>query len=155
MNRWWGSKDDSERQAGDRDSRAARRTLSRFNIPSSLSDSGDDADFGDCETSFRHNLDGEGGDIEDMDATQRAAAELARQRALPVDESDFENDPESWKKEIRAKFEPHDVTYWFNTVEAQLKKHGINRQWDKKDALVTVLPDNIIEECKPILRLTQ
>ena len=145
MNRWWGSKEDSERQVGERSSRAARRTLSRLNLPSSPSDSGDEVDFRDCDTSFHLNLDGEGGDIDIMDAAQRAAAELARQRALPVDESDFENDPDSWKKEIRAKFDPHDVTYWFNTVEAQLKKHGINRQWDKKDAVVTVFPDNIIE----------
>ena len=145
MNRWFGTTDDSEKQASARNQRAARRTIAKLSIPTSPSVSDDD--FNDCETSFRHNLDGEGGEPDDMDADQAAAAaaaELNRQRSLPVDESDFENDPDSWKKEVKAKFDPHDVTYWFNTVESQLKKHGINRQWDKKDAIVTILPDNII-----------
>ena len=155
MNRWPGSRSDSDRQASERSSRAARRTLSRLDIPETGSDSGED-NFDDCETSFHHNLDGEGGDLDDsMDAAQRAAAELARQRSLPVEDADFENDPDSWKKEVKAKFDQHDVTFWFNTVESQLKKHGINRQWDKKDAIVAILPENIVEECKPILRLSQ
>ena len=47
------------------------------------------------------------------------------------------------------------MNYWFNATESQIKKFGINEQWSKKDAIVTMLPDDVIEECKPILRLTQ
>ena len=36
-----------------------------------------------------------------------------------------------------------------------MKKFGINRQWDKKDAIIPLLPESIVEECMPILRLTQ
>ena len=84
-----------------------------------------------------------------------AAAELARQQALPVEDADFENDPKSWEKELKLKFDKNDVKYWFNVTEAEMKKFGINRQWDKKNALATMLPADITEEVKPILRLTQ
>ena len=70
-------------------------------------------------------------------------------------DSDFNNDEDSWKKEIKIKYDPHDVEYWFNSVEAQMKKFGINRQWDKKDSILPLLPSEVIEECKPLLRLSE
>lgn len=155
MNRWWGSAEDSEQQAGDRNSRAARRTLARQVVVSSGSE--DNAPFYNANDQSLSipNLDGEDDEVieaADMDA---AARELARQRALPVDQADFENDVDSWKKEIKLKFNVSDVTYWFNSVEADMKKFGINKQWDKKDAIIPLLPESIVEECMPILRLTQ
>ena len=36
-----------------------------------------------------------------------------------------------------------------------MKTAGINRQWDKKNSIVPLLPDEIVEELKPLLRLTQ
>ena len=69
------------------------------------------------------------------------AAELARQKALPVDTSNYDNDPDSWKKEIKIKFDQHDVNYWFNSIESQMHKYGINLQWSKKDAIIPVLPE--------------
>lgn len=36
-----------------------------------------------------------------------------------------------------------------------MKKFGINRQWDKKDAIIPLLPPEVVEELKPLLRLTQ
>ena len=151
MNRWWGGATDSDKQANERNSRAARRIISQQQKEQSLILSSDEDDYADCDTSgIFGGLDGADELPEDM-----AAAELARQRALPVDESDFENDPESWKKELKLKFEPHDIHYWFNSVESQLKKYGINRQWDKKDAIVPLLPEEVVDEIKPLLRLTQ
>ena len=151
MNRWPGSADDSARQASDRDSRAARRYLAQ--IPQVTSDSDDD--FRDCETSLLFSGDGADDLEESLNSSDMNATELARQKALPVEDADFENDSESWKKEIKVKFDQNDVKFFFNSVEAQMKKHGINRQWDKKDSILPLLPDKIIEECKPILRLTQ
>ena len=57
-----------------------------------------------------------------VDAAQAAAAELARQRALPFEDADFENHADSWEKELKIKFQHHDVEYWFNKTEAQMKK---------------------------------
>merc|ERR1711994_675687 len=82
------------------------------------------------------------------------AAELAAQKALPVADASFPDDEDAWKKEIKIKYDK-DVKYWFNAVEGQMKKFGINTQWSKKDAILPLLPENIIDECKPILRLTQ
>ena len=151
MFRWSGSSQDSDQQAADRNSRAARRTIAQQqSIISSGSE--DEAPFADANDHSIHlNLDGEPGEPDEADM----AAELARQRGLPVEDADFENDAESWKKEIKLKFNIQDVTYWFNSVEADMKKFGINRQWDKKDAIVPLLPESIVEECMPILRLTQ
>ena len=47
MNRWWGNSADAERQAGERSSRAARRTIS--SLPVVQSDS--EEDYLDCDTS--------------------------------------------------------------------------------------------------------
>ena len=30
-----------------------------------------------------------------------------------------------------------------------------NKQWDRKDAIVPLLPEHITEECKPLLRLSE
>ena len=156
MNRWWGSSADSDKQSSERDSRAARRTLRTF--PQIPSDSSED-EFNDCDTSLLFSGDGQNDLVEsddDMDQqAAAAAAKLARQKALPVDQADFENDPDSWKKELKLKFDKSDVKYWFNAIEAQMKKYGINRQWDKKNAVAEMLPADVTEEMKPILRLTE
>ena len=36
-----------------------------------------------------------------------------------------------------------------------MKRYGINRQWDKKNAVAEMLPVDVTEEMKPILRLTE
>ena len=36
-----------------------------------------------------------------------------------------------------------------------MRTFGINRQWSKKDAVIPLLPESVVEECKPILRLTE
>ena len=162
MNRWWGSSNDSAKQASERDRRAAKRFI---NTLPDLSDS-EEENFNDCETSINnksiYQLDGDADSESDtnsnadmVDAAAAAAAELARQRALPVSQSDFQDDPEAWKKEIKLKFDQTDVQYWFNSVESLMKKYGINQQWSKKDAIVALLPDDVVEELKPILRLSQ
>ena len=156
MFRWTGNKDDSEKQAADRSSRAARRTIASLPIPVLSSD--EEVEFNDCETSFAGagipNLDGND-DEPEMDAAQRAAAELQRQRALPIEDANYESHEDAWKKEVKLKFDLNDVKYTFNAVESQFKKFGINSQWDKKDALVSILPEAVIDECKPILRLSE
>ena len=150
MNRWWGNDKVSAEQASARSQRAARRTIKSLNIPV-LSESDDE--YAECNTSIQQ-VDGADDDAM-ADAAARAAAELARQKALPFEESDYENHEEAWKKELKLKFDPQDVKYWFNSVEADMKKYGINRQWDKKNAIKPMLPDNVIDELKPILRLTE
>ena len=156
MQRWFGTQADSDRQTADRNSRAARRTIAQQ--PTIPSDSSGD-EYNDCDTSLIFGVDG-ADDVDDSSAemavtAQQAAAELARQRALPIEDSDFDNDPASWEKELKLKFDAHDVEYWFNQTESQMKKYGINRQWDKKDAIIPMLPAEIVEEVKPLLRLTQ
>ena len=157
MHRWWGNSAESDKQAGERNSRAARRSIRDLHL--NLSSDDEEDVYADCDTSgIFGGLDGNDDIVDevDMDAqAAAAAAELARQRALPVEDSDFDNDPEAWKKELKLKFEPHDVLYWFNSVEAQMVKFGINSQWDKKDAILPLLPENVIEECKPMLRLSK
>ena len=149
MNRWLGSTSDSASQASQRDQRAARRIIQSLPSPASASDE----EFEECDTSFSAhlNLDGD----PSSDVMTEAAAELARQRALPVEDSNFEDDADAWKKELKLQFQQHDVEYWFNSVESTLKKFGINKQWSKKDAIVPLLPEDIVEECKPILRLSE
>ena len=108
MNRWWGSKSDSEKQSNERDQRAAKRIINNLDLRLSESEE----EYGDANTSLHTslqnitlNLDGAGdsGSESDTNDETMAEAELARQRALPVAEADFENDPDSWKKEVKIK----------------------------------------------------
>ena len=156
MPNWWGgSSADADKQTSERNSRAARRTIAEQleNLQSPAS--GDDEVYEDCDTSglFGGVDGGDDADLDDMAAA--AAAELARQKRLPVEDADYENDDDSWKKEVKIKFDKHDVNYWFNSVESQMRKFGINRQWDKKDSIIPLLPEEIVDELKPLLRLTQ
>ena len=146
MNRWFGTSDDSSRQSSERDRRAARRTINS-QLSLRLSPSGSEDEFNECETSFHHNnvslnLDGQtdyesdsGSTTSNMDAAQAAAAELARQKALPFEDSDYDNDVDSWKKEIKLKFDPQDAVYWFNSVESQLKKTASTDSGTKRTPL--------------------
>ena len=118
MHRWWGSSADSDKQAAERNSRAARRTISGF--PHIPSDSSED-EYNDCDISLLFSTDGANDELEVGDTMDAAARELARQKALPVDVADFENDPDSWKKELKLKFDKSDVKYWFNATESQMK----------------------------------
>ena len=90
MNRWLGSKGTSDKQASERNSRAARRTIAGLPVPLVLSD---DDEFQDCDTSLLFSTDGAGDKDSDSLSTSSdgamADAELARQRALPVSEADF------------------------------------------------------------------
>ena len=153
MNRWFGTKEDSLAQASARSSRAARRTIA--SLPKVvLSSDDDEAAYEDAENSFRlPQLDGDDDEEDVVAGEQSQNNSLAM--AQPFDLEDKDNDAEAWKKDVRTKFDQNDVPYFFNAIEAEMKKHGINKQWDKKNALVTVLPAEIIEECKPILRLSE
>ena len=118
-----------------------------------MSDS--EPDFHDVETSFTSNLNLDG-EPEMPDNDQAAiAARRAAEMAKPFDKRNLPDDEEAWKKEIKIQFDIQDVKYWFNEVEGAMKKYGIGLQWSKKDAIVPLLPAEVKEECKPILRLTE
>ena len=67
----------------------------------------------------------------------------------------FEDDKEAWKKSVTIKFNRKDVEYFFTATEAQLKSFGINSQLSKRDALLPILPEDVIDECKPLLRIPE
>ena len=167
MNRWWGNQDDSARQSGERDQRAARRTIN--SLPLVTSDSDEENNFQDAEFSFNTslNLDGAPGDQPSRPPSSHSssssssspvamnAAQLAAEKAKPVKDANFPDDDEAWKKELKLKFDRHDVKYWINKTENDMKKFGINSQWSKRSAIEGVLPDDVIDELKPLLRLTE
>ena len=164
MHRWWGSSADSEKQNSERDQRAARRVIKSLDLnPNPLSDD----EFVECNTSINNksifNVDGADDAesenslylSEDDEIPVMDAAAIAAQKALPFEDASYPDDDEAWKKELKLKFDKSDVKYWFNSVENQMRKYGINSQWSKKDAITLVLPEDVVEECKPILRLDQ
>ena len=36
-----------------------------------------------------------------------------------------------------------------------MKSYGINQQWSKKNAILPLLPEDVVEELNPLLRLTE
>ena len=118
MNRWFGSKQDSDQQASERSRRAARRTIADLNLI--LSE--EEEDFQDCDTSFNKSniflLDGAGDDLEESeiatdspDIMTDAAALLAAEKRKPVEDANFPDDDDAWKKELKIKFDQQDVEY--------------------------------------------
>ena len=157
MNRWPFSSQASEEQASQRNQRAARRTI---RSQQQVQSDSDEENFRDAENSFNAslNLDGEPNEPEEPDMADEAArraALVATEMAKPFDKRNLPDDAEAWKKEIKIQFDITDVKYWFNSVEGQMRKFGINLQWSKKDAILPLLPAEVIEECKPILRLDE
>ena len=155
MHRWWGGKEDSDRQSADRKQRAARRYLA--SNPQHLSpatDSLDNSLYEDADSSLL-NVDGTADEM--TDAAARAAAARTAELAKPFDEQDFDDDGDAWKKSLSLKFDRNDVLFWFSETEVVMTNHGINRQWSKRNALMgkDILPDDVIEEIKPLLRLTK
>ena len=113
MNRWFGSAQDSADQASARDRRAAQRFIKT--IPKVASASEDEEDFKEANTSFTPalNVDGES---EERSADQSVAAMAPDPVVIPFQDADAADDAEAWKKELKLKFEPHDVNYWFNWI---------------------------------------
>ena len=109
MHKWWGSSQDSATQASERDQRAARRTIKNLN----LNPLSDDDEFEDCDTSISNTsifnqLDGP--DDTEPEPVMPAAA------PVPFDMEDKEDDADAWKKDLKLKFQPHDVEYWINAT---------------------------------------
>ena len=159
MNRYPGSKEDSERQQGERSQRAARRYLRNAVIDISLTES--DAEYLDCESDTSLlNVDGTD-DVDEPVMAPTAAEEAARIRAenlvKPFEDQDFDDDAEAWKKSLSFKFNRHDPQFWVNNVEAEMTNFGINSQWSRRNALMgkDILPEDVIEELKPLLRLSK
>ena len=108
MNRWWGDKATSDKQAADRSSRAADRNSRQARevlAAQQVLSSDDDADYHDPDTSV-HLPDLDGNDSDGSDSSSvMDAQEVARQRALPVEDADFPSHEDAWKKELKIKFE--------------------------------------------------
>ena len=86
-----------------------------------------------------------------------AAAHRANELRKPFDEQDYPDDPEAWKKSLSLKFDRHDPEFWFTNAEAEMETFGIFTQWSKRRALLgkDILPPDILDELKPLLRLTK
>ena len=92
MNRWWGSAADSDKQSSDRSSRYAQRTLRAQAANQAALTIASDEEFADAETSFNAGLNLDGDDdtpvmVDAAQAAAAAAAELNRQKRLPVSEA--------------------------------------------------------------------
>ena len=153
MFHWQGSKSDSTRQQGERSQRAARRYIQSSAIASTLDESTDE--FLECDTSIS-NVDG--ADDSDMTTAEAARAALRQAELLkPFEDQNFDDDSEAWKKSLSFKFNKHDPQFWINNIEAEMTNFGINSQWSRRNALMgkDILPEDVIEELKPLLRLSK
>ena len=92
-----------------------------------------------------------------VDAAAVAAAHKAAELLKPFDEQDYPDDSDAWKKSISLKFDRHDPEFWFTNAEAEMETFGIFTQWSKRRALLgkDILPPDILDELKPLLRLTK
>ena len=145
MNRWWGSKADSDQQTSERNQRAARRTIAA--LPAVLSDTEDD--YHDCNLSNSFlNVDGEAGEVDIMPDPAPAVFQ---------DEAGTD-DPDYYKKLGTLKnrmFNPAQAEFWFTSIETSLRHMGIKSQWSKREVLHSLLSDDIQAEVIHILKKDQ
>ena len=50
------------------------------------------------------------------------------------------------------KFDKNDLEFYFGRVEIQMKSNGVKKNFTKLEVLTTILPSEVIEEIKPLLR---
>ena len=147
MFRWRGDQQQSDSQSADRQQRAARRTIKKLDLELVLSD---EEPFLDANTSLSTNLNLDGEPADESTSSETSAI-MPDNNPVLFEDANADDDAEAWKKDLKIQWNQHDVKYWFNSVEAQMKKFGINKQWSKKDAIVPLLPPEVVEECMPIL----
>ena len=152
MNRWWGSAEDSDKQAGERSQRAARRTIAAQLV---LSESDED-DFKDCDLSksFLGNLDGNDSvpASDDEEDTNPPAIMVKFEDENGVDDADYYKKLSSLKN---RNFNPKQVQFWFTSIEASLKHMGVKSQWSKREVLHSLLPDDVQVDVMHILKKDQ
>ena len=111
---------------------------------------------------FDGTLDAEMSAAEEEAQRQREeAARVAAQRAARPPRIKFEDadepDGEDYFKNlgmIKLKWDS-DVTFWFNSIEASLRRATVNSQWTKRETLMHLLPEHVMAEVKYLFCLDQ
>ena len=141
---WWGSTEDSNRQAAERDRRAAKRTIKQLTIPKVDSDD----EYQECDLSNSFLLNVDGADDQEEDEAVMAAFEAEN----GTDDADYYKKLASLKNRTFNKNEPD---FWFTSFETSLKHIGVKSQWSKREVLHSLLPDDVQIVVKNILRKNQ
>ena len=145
MHRWWGSSQDSDRQASERDRRAARRTIAQ--LPT-IASSGSEDEYADCNLSTSFILNVDGGNDSDSASTHSDI----------MPNFDVENgvDDADYYKKLgpisNRTFNTKEPEFWFTSIESSLKHIGVKSQWSKREILQNLLPEAIQLELKHLFR---
>ena len=103
MHRWWGSKEESDKQTAERSQRAAKRYI-RNSVTNVINALSDEDEFQDCDTSFQdtslfdYQVDGENDPDESADIMPD---QWAAEKAKPFAESNYPDDDEAWKRDLK------------------------------------------------------
>ena len=75
---------------------------------------------------------------------------------VPYDLEDKEDGEDYYKRisNIKLQWDP-DVEYWFNSIEASMRHATVHSQWTKREVLQSLLPDNVRDEVRYLLRLPE
>ena len=149
MHRWFGSASDSDKQAAERNNRAARRTIN--SLPVINSDSDDDYRDCDLSKSFIANVDG--ADSLDGSSSEEDPPVMAKfEDENGVDDTDYYKKLASVSKRT---FNSKEVSFWFTSFETSLKHIGVKSQWAKREVLHSLLPEDVEIAVKHILKKGQ
>ena len=149
MHRWWGGAADSDKQAGERNQRAARRVIAdQIKIQSDS----EDENYEDCDLShsFIANLDGNDSGSEDN---------MPEAPVIVLFEDENGTDDDDYYKKLNTlrnrNFNLKEVDFWFTSFETSLKHIGVKSQWSKREVLHSLLPDEVQSDVKNILKKIQ
>ena len=97
------------------------------------------------------------------EAAAAAPADLPlRQNIVPIMTFETENgvdEPKALTDALRQlvgyQWNPDDLLFYFGQVEIKMAANGVKKQFTKLQVLSSILPPHVVEEVKPILRLTE
>ena len=75
---------------------------------------------------------------------------------MPYDSEDANDGADYYKLvgNIKLEWDP-DVHFWFNAVEASLKRAQVFKQWTKREMLMPLLPPHVLNEVRHLYRLPE
>ena len=84
---------------------------------------------------------------EAAEAAERAR--IAAEKLKKFEDADYPDGEDYYKRTgmIKLKWDK-DPTFWFNSIEASLKRATVNSQWTKREMLMHLLPEQVMEEVK-------
>ena len=149
MYRWWGSSEDSERQASERDQRSARRIIA--SQQKVLSES-EDEEYKECDLSKSFLINVDGGDSIVASDDEDTSPETSAIMVAFEDENGTDGDNalgNALRSLEKLEWQTNDLAWYFNRVEIRMGVANVKKNYTKFQVLSEIIPSKVQDQVKP------